>query len=683
MMDAVQLAFNKRETIYNPISFGAVGNGIADDTTAWVNTIAAAGANGRIVSPPGKTYLLSSTLTISVNGVRIDLAGSTLKKKSTMAATMFIVSADDVVLRNAKMDGNMAAGATGVGFSSSGTDVVLENVSVSNMAGGYGVSCSAGTLYCRSVRANNNGTTFDNCDGFAAFGTGVMNLDINCVAVGNTRAGFFCNTTGQGHRVNGTFGRNQIAGVFIYQGDKGHSDFIYAYDNDYQGVVCDVGGEARFISDWQFGTIIAVDQGLTGVITSGANVEMIGSQRWHIGTIITRGGGGYALAFSGGAVDNFVGLLLADNIGGIDTDPGLTFQGSALRNHVGKAVIKGHSWALTISEENPPFDNNYNTIGELYAQDCPWGAASISGGSFNRIGRLVAVNCGTADPTLALGLVQFVRQQGIGGPRPTADQVQGNVIHWLEHRSSKTNHAFVNTPMALVYCDADVSRNRVVDGFAGGALTDVTDINGGNSISLRPMKRISQIEALDAGWSNGASNTTAGQFAEGTGGWRLVGTAAAPSISKGITAIDLSAMDDSEWFRITVNIENVTDKHVSTPILINMGNAADTAVFQAYIPAQAFLKNGLQYMYIRKGAFVPILGSPSWANIGKIVFFVASAGANTFAVTFDDFVRTARSQNTTYIDATRPVGGKAGDVLVAAGKVWVNDAGTWKSATVT
>jgi hypothetical protein len=654
---------------FSPMNYQAVGDGVADDTAALAAAIAAAGSTGIVVSPPGKTYLISATLTVSAAG-RIDLAGSTIKKKSTMTTEAIRVNAAGVVVRNLVVDGNKAAGATGNGIIAVAAGAVLENVVVKNSTQS-GIYLSGGSATCKSVVS-----TGHSVDGFMVDSSGVLSLDSRCEGSSNGRAGVTLIAGGDGCEINGTFKRNVIAGVWVFQGNKGHIGYVYAEDNDNYNVMFQRQGFTGIqITDWLIGTLETKDQGKTGSVTSGANAYFSGCGNFQVGTVLSRGGNGWGLALVADTADCAFGTAICDNTGAADTDPGITFQQSAVRNTIGYAMVRGHSWAVSFSEENAPFDNNYNTIALLHAHSCPWGGVIFSGGSFNRIGRFVAYNCGNNDPTLSQGLAHFIRQVGA-----TSDQVQGNVIGWLEHRSSKTTHVSTDTSLSMVYCDANVSRNYVLDGLAGGAASDVIDLNGGNSVSLRPLKRVAQLEALDAGWAGGAANAIAGQFVEGVGGWRLVGTGAAPAISKAV-ALDLSAMDDSEWFRVAVNIENVADKHTATPIIVRFGNAGDTAYFQTFLLPQAIQKNGLQYVYLRKGAFTTV-GAPTWAVIAKITLFVVSAGANTFAVTFDDLVRTARSQNTTHIDATKPVGGRAGDVLTATGKLWTNDAGTWKSVVV-
>lgn len=63
-----------RRTV-RPEHYGAVGDGVHDDTTAVANAIAAAGIGGRVWFDENKTYLISSTLDITSNFVELFSAG--------------------------------------------------------------------------------------------------------------------------------------------------------------------------------------------------------------------------------------------------------------------------------------------------------------------------------------------------------------------------------------------------------------------------------------------------------------------------------------------------------------------------------------------------------------------------------------------------------------------------------
>lgn len=68
--------------VYNVKSYGAIGNGTADDTSAINSTITAAGTNGTVFFPPG-TYRLTAQLTIDSN---IRLVGSGMRSTVLLRA---------------------------------------------------------------------------------------------------------------------------------------------------------------------------------------------------------------------------------------------------------------------------------------------------------------------------------------------------------------------------------------------------------------------------------------------------------------------------------------------------------------------------------------------------------------------------------------------------------------------
>jgi hypothetical protein len=668
-------------TTYDLALTGAKGDGIQDDTSYIVAALVKAGSTGTVISPPGKTYLITSTITMATNGARMDLAGSTIKKKSTMTTEAFNVSGTGVVIRNLTVDGSKAAGATASCVKWSGTSGVLENATVIDSPL-FGVWLNGGSLDCRNVASS--GHTFD---GFFVDSAGVISTDHLCRGFNNGRTGLNLNNGGLGCHIDGTFYLNGIVGVWIFAGNKGTSDLIRAYDNGYQNVGIGKGDNSHGLSllDWKFGTIISYDQGLTINNLNGANVELWGCSRCQFGTIITRGGGGWGLVLAAndggnvgatgfGTSDCSFGTVICDNNGGNDTDPGLSWQFGCKRNHFGFVSIRGHSWALSVSEELEPLGNDYNSIGVLEAQDCPWGIVFGRGGSYNHIGRIVARDCGTADPTLARGLIEWKRHDTAGG-----GNCRGNTIGFLDYRDSRTTST---RPMALVHFDSTESGNLVLDGIARGTDADVNDENGGNSVTLRPMLRQTSLETFEAGWTNGADNLTAGQFVEGTKGRRLVSnTSATALIFKTGLALNLSGMGDDEWFRWFVYLENVSDKNASNPILLRMGTDASN-YFQWAVAPEALRVNGPQYLRARKGGFTTV-GSPSWASIARIDFFAVSAAANTFAVTFDNLERIYPDRYSAHIGGVLPHGMPvaSGGVLISTGKINVNDAGTWKSAT--
>lgn len=85
---------------FNPLTYGAVGNGSTDDTAAWQSMCSAVqtAGGGWIVSPQGKTYLVNSATTSllqtafcplnGVNGVRVDMNGSKFTSDMTAQFTV-------------------------------------------------------------------------------------------------------------------------------------------------------------------------------------------------------------------------------------------------------------------------------------------------------------------------------------------------------------------------------------------------------------------------------------------------------------------------------------------------------------------------------------------------------------------------------------------------------------------
>lgn len=143
---AVQTALNakmtKGEQSFNVKDYGAVGDGIANDTTGIQNAINAASiAGGGIVFIPAGTYMVTG---ISLNGIKkviIQGAGSrtsTIKQMNGTNLTTGLINAttpgSDLVMRDFGVHGNRTnntGGADGIRFaSSSSNNVFIENVYV-------------------------------------------------------------------------------------------------------------------------------------------------------------------------------------------------------------------------------------------------------------------------------------------------------------------------------------------------------------------------------------------------------------------------------------------------------------------------------------------------------------------------------------------------------------------------
>lgn len=88
-------------------SYGALGNGVTDDTVAIQNAL---NSEKYIVGEPGKTYLISKALTINKNMAQtIDFKGSTLTSKGHGSFLIYVNKRNYAntltVIKNAKLDG--------------------------------------------------------------------------------------------------------------------------------------------------------------------------------------------------------------------------------------------------------------------------------------------------------------------------------------------------------------------------------------------------------------------------------------------------------------------------------------------------------------------------------------------------------------------------------------------------
>lgn len=89
-----------------PEMYGAVGDGVANDTTAIQNAI----NSGRMVLLSNKTYLVSSTITITDN-VRITGHGYLSNITTTTNAIVFTITGNNNTFDNFRISGNSAGGA--------------------------------------------------------------------------------------------------------------------------------------------------------------------------------------------------------------------------------------------------------------------------------------------------------------------------------------------------------------------------------------------------------------------------------------------------------------------------------------------------------------------------------------------------------------------------------------------
>lgn len=448
------LSFNVKE-------YGAIGNGVADDTAAIAAAITAAGATGTVYSPSGQTYLISSTLT-AVNGQRWSFSGSTIKKAASMTTNIAaaILPGNNYV-EHLVIDGNRTGGAGGTGLeTTTTTGNVLFNCTVRNSkynAFTVQVGSEATFINCTATDVVDGNGGVGSANGFLAIGATRW---IGCRASFCDRAGFlvFGNS---GCELNDGYATRCGYGIQVPIGGyhNGRISYLVCENNNIHDA---------FFQDankWTIDYYESRDASLTAANGSASALQMNNCDDFTIGTLVLLRMPGYGLALAGGSSRNHIGTLTIDQTGGWDSDPGLLFSGGAINNSVDNAFIRAVSWAVSFGEAAG--SNEHNRIGTLTAIGCSYGAVLMSAGKFNRIEQVFARNCYTTDATHD-GLVTF----------QSADATD-NVISFIDHHASGTK------PKYVVRFDATAVRNYVMDGFdrTHFVTADVLDLNGGNFVS--------------------------------------------------------------------------------------------------------------------------------------------------------------------------------------------------------
>jgi len=148
-----------------PQEFGAVGNGVADDTTALQSAITAAISRRADLFIPQGTYMVSNTLTIgSVAGFRLHMAGRIKRVNAAVNRVCLIelVDCTDFYASVIRTDGNVATnGADGFTVDQAKHDLVLTNCTGVRIGLLDSVNPAGDSLYVRGGTGINQNVQID------------------------------------------------------------------------------------------------------------------------------------------------------------------------------------------------------------------------------------------------------------------------------------------------------------------------------------------------------------------------------------------------------------------------------------------------------------------------------------------------------------------------------------------
>ncbi len=162
--------------------------------------------------------------------------------------------------------------------------------------------------------------------------------------------------------------------------------------------------------------------------------------------------------------------------------------------------------------------------------------------------------------------------------------------------------------------------------------------------------------------------------------WQSAGTGSAAAAATLAAVLDLFAVNSLPVF-VNVNGHGWDHDGTKSGSAIKVGSNAN----QGFLYVNAYYNSGTKYTRA---------GHAGRVNVdiqnGGIQFYTAPNGSQDAAMTetlqfsIDESgnCRAVGAVGHQHVGAATPTGGSSGDVKIGNGKIWVNDAGTWKSAAI-
>lgn len=422
--------------VFNVITdYGAVGDGVADDTAALNAAITAAKAvNGLVYSPAGKTYRITATLTIN-QACALDFSGSAIKRATGSSFDMLITSGSGISITNLVLDGNrptfdtqrIAFGGTVTGgtytltFGGNTTAPIAYNALAQTVQSALAAlaSIGAGNVYVTggigpgtpyvvefiNAKAGIDQALITSTSSLTGSSptitiTSLLNGAAGCTGgkgvaqTGGTATApnIFRNVTVKGNRESGFDQATTANSYSILQN-------VTSTDNRYNGIASGIKAELGVIkldsicvassndyAGFNFDTGLAAGSEINGSTTrNGVYGSWIKCSKARISNLISTDDDFFGVVFennAGGAADNVGNYIEVNRTGytaGRTDATNLEFHG-AWRNNISTVVSKGSSGygvAFARSNTNPSVGSCYNTIGTISVD----GAGSFAGDS--------------------------------------------------------------------------------------------------------------------------------------------------------------------------------------------------------------------------------------------------------------------------------------------------------------